>query len=648
MDGLIFQLRQDGRPFFSIFLWEGVFKIEVFSSTTSSQIFVSTGEKTQLTVEFEHGLASLWVAEHLALQASVGMVTVKKGAMLYVGGPPRGGGVGPWGGYFKGCLQDVRLDDVRLVMNKTAAEDPATEKIYLPIQVEHVEEGCHSDNTCQAKPCQNGGLCSISWNDFTCECPLNFTGKTCETRVWCFSDPCVMGGRCVNLPDGYECLTNGTFEDNGLQFRANSSLVEPVTNVSIELRTREENGILLRASNGGELFCVGLLNSSILVMIRSGNSLELLPFASDQPVADGAWHRVEISMVEPRQGASLWEVSVDGREGAGSQGTAGNLNFLNESSVWLAENFTGCLGEVRVGGVYLPFIPDGGTPPPQQVQFFQDGGKDIQLGCVGSAVCSSQPCLHDGVCEDLFNLFNCSCVSGWEGPHCEQDADDCAAGPCVHGDCTDRLADFSCDCPPGYGGKRCEEDLDECQGHSCQNGGTCVDGVDHYTCLCPQNFTGHLCQWIFPPLQCGQDLQCSNGGACSEGIWGANCTCVPGYSGDRCEAEVDECESNPCQNGGSCLDQLNRFQCVCVAGFVGPQCQNIKQPHKERVPLLVVAIPLACCCVMLAVIGLVFMVMTARKKRQSEGTYSPSQQEVAGARLEMDSVLKVPPEERLI
>lgn len=42
------------------------------------------------------------------------------------------------------------------------------------------------------------------------------------------------------------------------------------------------------------------------------------------------------------------------------------------------------------------------------------------------------------------------------------------------------------------------------------------------------------------------------------------------------------------------------------------------------------------------------MVLTARKKRQSEGAYSPSAQELAGARLEMDSMLKVPPEERLI
>lgn len=73
-----------------------------------------------------------------------------------------------------------------------------------------------------------------------------------------------------------------------------------------------------------------------------------------------------------------------------------------------------------------------------------------------------------------------------------------------------------------------------------------------------------------------------------------------------------------------------------------------KQSQKERFPWLVVIIPLVCCCVLLLVIGLTFMLLTARRKRQSEGAYSPSQQEVAGARLEMDSMLKLPPEERLI
>lgn len=70
--------------------------------------------------------------------------------------------------------------------------------------------------------------------------------------------------------------------------------------------------------------------------------------------------------------------------------------------------------------------------------------------------------------------------------------------------------------------------------------------------------------------------------------------------------------------------------------------------HRERVPWLAVTIPISTLCALLAILVVFILVMTARKKRQSEGTYSPSSQEVAGARLEMGSVLKVPPEERLI
>lgn len=42
-----------------------------------------------------------------------------------------------------------------------------------------------------------------------------------------------------------------------------------------------------------------------------------------------------------------------------------------------------------------------------------------------------------------------------------------------------------------------------------------------------------------------------------------------------------------------------------------------------------------------------FIVM-ARNKRATRGTYSPSAQEYCNPRLEMDNVLKPPPEERLI
>lgn len=73
-----------------------------------------------------------------------------------------------------------------------------------------------------------------------------------------------------------------------------------------------------------------------------------------------------------------------------------------------------------------------------------------------------------------------------------------------------------------------------------------------------------------------------------------------------------------------------------------------KESHKQVISWLMIIVPLLCLCTLILIIGLTFVVLTARKKRQSEGVYSPSAQELAGARLEMDSMLKVPPEERLI
>jgi len=45
---------------------------------------------------------------------------------------------------------------------------------------------------------------------------------------------------------------------------------------------------------------------------------------------------------------------------------------------------------------------------------------------------------------------------------------------------------------------------------------------------------------------------------------------------------------------------------------------------------------------------LLILLLVVAKKRAGNGTYSPSKEEVEAGRVEMDSVLKPPPQERLI
>lgn len=69
-------------------------------------------------------------------------------------------------------------------------------------------------------------------------------------------------------------------------------------------------------------------------------------------------------------------------------------------------------------------------------------------------------------------------------------------------------------------------------------------------------------------------------------------------------------------------------------------------PSSTDIALIVVPILIGLLAIGGALLG-AFLIM-ARNKRATRGTYSPSAQEYCNPRLEMDNVLKPPPEERLI
>lgn len=66
------------------------------------------------------------------------------------------------------------------------------------------------------------------------------------------------------------------------------------------------------------------------------------------------------------------------------------------------------------------------------------------------------------------------------------------------------------------------------------------------------------------------------------------------------------------------------------------------------IDVALIVVPIIVGLLLFGAIALGIFLTMARNKRATRGTYSPSAQEYCNPRLEMDNVLKPPPEERLI
>ncbi|GAB5580114.1 protein crumbs homolog 2 [Prionailurus iriomotensis] len=599
--GLLLQLANDSVAGLTVFLSKGQIQAEVLG-----------GPALVLPGRWDDGLRHL-VTLSFGPDQLQGL-----GQEVHVGGRLLPADAQPWGGPFRGCLQDLRLNDLHLPFFLPLPGNSSQPGELGSRQSWNLTMGCVSEDTCSPDPCLNGGMCLVTWNDFHCTCPVNFTGPTCSQRLWCPGQPCLPPATCEEVPDGFVCVAEATFREGpAVAFSGhNASSGRSLSGLSLAFRTRDSEAALLRAAAGAHTVWLAVRNGSLAAGVRSGRGQPgaVLPVSGPR-VADGAWHRVRLAMERPEAAASRWLLWLDGAATpVALRGLAGDLGFLRgpgAALVQLAENFTGCLGRVAVGGLPLPLAsPRPGAAPGSREHFSAwPGAPAPPLGCHGARVCVPSPCLHGGGCRDLFDAFACACGPGWEGPRCEARADPCRSAPCARGRCHLRPdGSFECRCPPGFVGPRCRLPV--------------------------------------LPEACNLNFTCLNGGPCEGGPRAANCSCQEGFSGQRCQIP---CEANPCLNGGTCRAAGGVYECICSARFSGQFCEVVKSlPLPLPFPLLEVAVPAACACLLLLLLGLLSGILAARKRRQSEGTYSPSQQEVAGARLEMDSVLKVPPEERLI
>jgi hypothetical protein len=106
--------------------------------------FVADGLRHLVSLELRYGNV---VFPRAGNHRALGNVSLQAGDVALVGGPLAGDQdtATSWGGHFKGCLQDMRLDHKYLEMGS----GPPSDEVYLIAEEQDVLEGCHSDETCK-------------------------------------------------------------------------------------------------------------------------------------------------------------------------------------------------------------------------------------------------------------------------------------------------------------------------------------------------------------------------------------------------------------------------------------------------------------------------------------------------------------------
>lgn len=477
------------------FIQADVFLDGVIYSKTLSTLQINDGNLHFFKLTFESQLLTLTV-DDVAESHDIPSVYELNSKNVYIGGIPitsmrrrKRQTVDFTAPNYKGTVQDLRLNG-NLLQFYPVTDPLVDEPPTLPGEpgMQNIRQGEVSDDVCTLlQPCVNNATCSnVFFNDYSCACMTGNKGKNCSELDFCLNTQCPGESTCVDLDDGFECVTPATFDgiSNYVQYVPKlANLSGGIDRFSLKFRTRDEEGVILHIQGATPTTTLGVNQYITLELVKTETASGILSLTmylgsktvnklETSVVNDGAWHDLTV-LIEP----ATMQMTLDSATATFAHGITADTDLYgfvtgsdnniylgglpNDYNILYSESaaltyYKGCIDEPRIGGVLLPFfLPDQFINHTVPI-IFEAAIVAIQaVGCESDPVCDNNQCVNSATCVDVWNEYECTCVFGFDGEMCEYNIDDCVQHDCLFGGrCLDGVASFTCDCLPGTTGEK--------------------------------------------------------------------------------------------------------------------------------------------------------------------------------------------------